>query len=58
MLGSSAGHGALVAPMSDFAVMSAHGAIFTAGPPVVLESLGETITKEELGGPASRSPAG
>ncbi len=31
--------------------MSAHAAIFTAGPPVVLESLGETVTKEELGGP-------
>ena len=51
VLGSSAGHGALVAPISDFAVMSAHGAIFTAGPPVVKESLGETVTKEELGGP-------
>jgi methylmalonyl-CoA decarboxylase subunit alpha len=51
VLGSSAGHGALVAPMSDFAVMSAHAAVFTAGPPVVLESLGETVTKEELGGP-------
>ena len=25
--------------------------IFTAGPPVVFESLGETITKEDLGGP-------
>jgi len=50
VLGSSAGHGALVAPMSDFAVMSAHAAIFTAGPPVVLESLGEVVTKEELGG--------
>ena len=52
VLGSSAGHGALVAPMSDFAVMSHHAAIFTAGPPVVLESLGETVTKEELGGPS------
>ena len=51
VLGSSAGHGALVAPMSDFSVMSSHAAIFTAGPPVVLESLGETVTKEELGGP-------
>jgi acetyl-CoA carboxylase carboxyltransferase component len=38
--------------MSDFTVMSRHGAIFTAGPPVVLESMGETITKEDLGGPA------
>jgi len=52
VLGSSAGHGALVAPMSDFSVMSHHAAIFTAGPPVVLESLGESVTKEELGGPS------
>jgi acetyl-CoA carboxylase carboxyltransferase component len=52
VLGSSAGHGALVAPMSDFTVMSDHAAIFTAGPPVVRESLGETVTKEELGGPS------
>ena len=52
VLGSSAGHGALVAPVSDFTVMSRHAAIFTAGPPVVHESLGETISKEELGGPA------
>ena len=52
VLGASAGHGALVAPMSDFSVMSAHGAIFTAGPPVVFESMGETVTKEDLGGPS------
>jgi acetyl-CoA carboxylase carboxyltransferase component len=51
VLGASAGHGALVAPMSDFTVMSAQASIFTAGPPVVLESLGEEVTKEELGGP-------
>lgn len=51
VLGASAGHGALVAPMSDFTVMSPTGAIFTAGPPVVFESLGEQITKEDLGGP-------
>lgn len=52
VLGASAGHGALIAPMSDFAIMSAHGAIFTAGPPVVKESLGEEISKEDLGGPS------
>ncbi len=52
VLGPSAGHGALIAPMSDFAVMSRGGSIFTAGPPVVAESLGETISKEDLGGPA------
>ncbi len=52
VLGASAGHGALVAPLSDFTVMSRHASIFTAGPPVVYESLGETITKEDLGGPS------
>ncbi|MGO8861171.1 MAG: acyl-CoA carboxylase subunit beta [Acidimicrobiales bacterium] len=52
ILGPSAGHGALVAPMSDFAVMSSRAAVFTAGPPVVYESLGEQISKEDLGGPA------
>lgn len=52
VLGASAGHGALVAGISDFTVMSAHASIFTAGPPVVLESMGEEISKEDLGGPA------
>jgi len=51
VLGSSAGHGALVAPMSDFAVMTEQAAIFTAGPPVVKQSTGEDVTKEALGGP-------
>lgn len=51
VLGASAGHGALVAPISDFSVMSRTGSIFTAGPPVVYESLGEQISKEDLGGP-------
>lgn len=52
VLGPSAGHGALVAPVSDFRIMSTKGAIFTAGPPVVKESTGEDISKEDLGGPA------
>jgi acetyl-CoA carboxylase carboxyltransferase component len=51
VLGASAGHGALVAPMSDFTVMSSGASVFTAGPPVVHESLGEQISKEDLGGP-------
>ena len=58
VLGASAGHGALVAPMSDFSVMSRQGAIFTAGPPVVYESLGETVSKEDLGGPTVALPSG
>ena len=51
VLGPSAGHGALVAPISDFCVMTDQAAIFTAGPPVVKESTGEDTTKEDLGGP-------
>jgi acetyl-CoA carboxylase carboxyltransferase component len=37
--------------MSDFSVMTEQAAIFTAGPPVVKESTGEDVGKEELGGP-------
>ncbi|GFG75211.1 acyl-CoA carboxylase subunit beta [Mycobacterium botniense] len=51
VLGPSAGHGALVAPVCDFRIMSHRGAIFTAGPPVVKESTGEDVSKEDLGGP-------
>ncbi|MFD6895147.1 acyl-CoA carboxylase subunit beta [Rhodococcus sp. NPDC060086] len=51
VLGASAGHGALIAPVSDFAIMSRQGAIFTAGPPVVKMSTGEDVSKEDLGGP-------
>ena len=58
VLGPSAGHGALVAPVCDFTIMSRHGAIFTAGPPVVKESTGEEISKEELGGPDVAVPSG
>jgi acetyl-CoA carboxylase carboxyltransferase component len=58
VLGPSAGHGALVAPVCDFRIMSTHGAIFTAGPPVVKESTGEEISKEDLGGPQVAIPSG
>ncbi len=58
VLGPSAGHGALVAPVCDFTIMSEQGAIFTAGPPVVKESTGEDISKEDLGGPDVALPSG
>ena len=58
VLGPSAGHGALVAPVSDFRVMSEQGSIFTAGPPVVRASTGEDIAKEDLGGPTVAIPSG
>lgn len=52
VLGASAGHGALVAPISDFTVMTEQASIFTAGPPVVKEATGEDVDKQTLGGPA------
>jgi acetyl-CoA carboxylase carboxyltransferase component len=58
VLGPSAGHGALIAPMSDFSVMTEQAAIFTAGPPVVKESTGEDVGKDELGGPGVALPSG
>jgi methylmalonyl-CoA decarboxylase subunit alpha len=58
VLGPSAGHGALVAPVCDFRIMSRQGAIFTAGPPVVKESTGEDVSKEDLGGPRVAIPSG
>jgi len=51
VLGPSAGHGALTAPLSDFVVMTPAGSLFVAGPPIVKAAIGETVTKEQLGGP-------
>lgn len=51
VLGVSAGHGALAAPLADYALMTRDSAIFAAGPPLVRASLGEDVTKESLGGP-------
>ncbi len=58
VLGASAGHGALAAPLSDFVVMTEQGALFTGGPPLVKAAVGEDVTKEELGGPAVCEAAG
>jgi acetyl-CoA carboxylase carboxyltransferase component len=58
VLGASAGHGALIAPMSDFTVMTEQASIFTAGPPVVRESIGEDVDKLTLGGPSVAVPSG
>ena len=52
VMGSSAGHGALTAPLMDFVVMVEGAALFAAGPPIVKASIGEDVTKEELGGTA------
>ncbi len=51
VMGPSAGHGALTAPLSDFVVMTPQASLFVAGPPIVKAAIGETVTKEELGGP-------
>ncbi|MBW2271112.1 MAG: acetyl-CoA carboxylase carboxyltransferase subunit [Deltaproteobacteria bacterium] len=52
VLGASAGHGALAAPLMDYAVMCEDAAIFAAGPTLVADATGEQIGKMELGGPA------
>ena len=51
VLGASAGHSALAAPLMDFAIMSEGSALFSAGPPLVEAAIGEKVGKEELGGP-------
>ena len=51
VMGPSAGHGALSAPLMDFVVMSEGASLFTAGPPLVKAATGEEVTKTELGGP-------
>ncbi len=53
VLGTAAGGPAGRAILSHFSVMvQGSSQIFAAGPPVVKRSLGQKITKEELGGPA------
>jgi acetyl-CoA carboxylase carboxyltransferase component len=51
VMGASAGHGALTAPLSDFSVMTETASIFAAGPPLVKSATGEDVDKEVLGGP-------
>jgi acetyl-CoA carboxylase carboxyltransferase component len=49
--GASAGHGALTAALSDFVIMvRGAGALFTAGPALVLGSTGERVDPQDLGG--------
>ena len=52
VMGPSAGHGALTAPLMDFVVMVEGAALFSAGPPLVEAAVGQKVTKEELGGTA------
>jgi acetyl-CoA carboxylase carboxyltransferase component len=49
VMGPSAGHGALTGMFADFIIMLEGAALFTAGPPLVLASLGITTTPQELG---------
>jgi len=58
VMGASAGHGALIAPISNFVVMTEDSSIFTAGPPVVKQSTGEDVHKLDLGGPSVAIPSG
>jgi acetyl-CoA carboxylase carboxyltransferase component len=57
VMGSSAGHGALTAPLMDFTAMVEGAAIFSAGPPLVKAATGEDVDKETLGGAAVHTVA-
>jgi len=48
--GSSAGHGAVTALLSDFVVMLEKATLFAAGPALVAAATGEAVSKEDLGG--------
>lgn len=51
VMGASAGHGALTAPLCDTVIMvEGQGQLFVAGPPLVAAATGEQIDKEALGG--------
>lgn len=58
VMGPSAGHGALVAPLMDVTFMVQGAAIFAAGPPLVASSTGEVVDKETLGGAATQVASG
>jgi len=48
--GSSAGHGAITALLSDFVIMLEKATIFAAGPALVAAATGESVSREDLGG--------
>ena len=50
VMGSSAGHGALAAPLADYALMVEGAALFAAGPGLVEAATGERVDREALGG--------
>lgn len=52
VMGTSAGHSALAAPLSDFVVMAPDAALFAGGPTLVRQALGEVVERGDLGGPA------
>ncbi len=58
ILGPSAGHSALAAPLADFVVMTEGACAFTAGPALVASATGEMTSKEELGGSAVHAASG
>ncbi|MCU1460580.1 MAG: acetyl-CoA carboxylase carboxyltransferase subunit, partial [Acidimicrobiales bacterium] len=58
VMGPSAGHGALTAPLADHVIMVEGAALFSAGPPLVAQATGEVVDKESLGGAAVQAASG
>jgi acetyl-CoA carboxylase carboxyltransferase component len=56
--GTSAGGGAYAPALTDFVVMTEGSRLFLTGPGVVEEVMGESVTKDELGGPRVHSRNG
>jgi acetyl-CoA carboxylase carboxyltransferase component len=56
--GTSAGGGAYSPALTDFVVMTEGSRLFLTGPAVVEEVMGESVTKDELGGPRVHSRNG
>src|SRR5262245_41180279 len=50
VMGASAGHGALAAPLADYVLMVEGAALFAAGPALVEAATGERVDREALGG--------
>lgn len=48
ILGPSAGHSAVVAPLTDFVVMTEGASAFAAGPPLVREATGEVADRKSV----------
>lgn len=58
LLGACFGQPAFVSGLADFVPMSADASVGASGPPVVAAAIGQKVSEQELGGPASAMAIG